>query len=819
MSNSILEFKLALASLQKAWGFVLAVILTLGITLGALVSILSLNHLLYVKPLPYDDYERLQLVKGVFINNGVTVMNNVNSYASAGALYGMKEYFEQAAMLTFETLELDTPQRPLVTSTFTTPEYFSLLNTPMAVGRYFSESEKVNSYNPVAVISYQTWQNIYQGREDILQQSAQLNERSFNIIGVTAKTFNEPHFFSAEFTGTEIWLPWDYHQGSEEARKKWTLLTPRTNVIGKISKNLSQEQAQQAVGKELNRIFTTAVAPPGRKIPYSMSAEMASFESVIIGESRTTALLLLLGSVTLLLIACSNVINLMLSRIAQKHRQLTIKATLGASPWHLFKSILAENIILMGTVFVFAIGCALVGFDLLRSLAAQQLPRLGELSFSFPVIIVTLIITTVLALLFSALSSRVIKYRKLQTSLQSSGKGTGLQVSPRVRSFLTASQVTLAVLLVVANLSVLKESSRVIYQSLGFETKDLNYLSVNYRGKNLSDTERAQMSQEVISMLENQAQISAVSATTSEPTTPSNGGTATQNFGDDASTNVMMFFTSEQYFDVIQQPLVEGRAFTAAEVREQAQVAVITETLAAKLYLTDSAIGKNIVHNNNKTPYKIVGIVKDLSLPPLANALGGADMSKNHLYMPGYTIARTSELRFLVKTMHGQTLSKLNFQEILNNIDPKLKVWVLESMEVRHSEMVSREVATAQITVALTIISLLLAGVGIYGVLNYGTQLRQYELGVRMSIGANPNHIIFRVLKDNLRPVLYGFVASAILGTLFYSVLRQHFEGYLHIEGVELVAAAGLILLTAAVASYLPLRPIVNFWPAKSLKN
>ena len=125
MNNLIREIKFATASLQKARGFVVTVLLTLGITLGSLVSILALNHLINLQPLPYDDHEQLHLVKGVFLNNNVAVMKNVNSYASARALYNLDEYFEDAAMMTYETLELQSGQRPLVTGTFVSPEFLS----------------------------------------------------------------------------------------------------------------------------------------------------------------------------------------------------------------------------------------------------------------------------------------------------------------------------------------------------------------------------------------------------------------------------------------------------------------------------------------------------------------------------------------------------------------------------------------------------------------------------------------------------------------------------------------------------------------------
>lgn len=818
--GNLRELIFAAASLRRAPTFVAAVLLTLGVTLGTLVTTAVLSHVLIFKPLPYDDAERLFLVKGTLKNRDVTVMTNVNSYASAVDLY-QREQFERASILAFEFQQYSShPQQPLLTVNFVSPEFFSLLNTPMEHGRAFGNSEKLGTYNSVAVISHHTWQQHFQGRSDILGQRIELNGKSYAVIGVTAERFDEPKFFSDQFEGSDVWLPWDFHRGDERARNDWGALNPAITVIAKLAASIGQEHAAQIVSEGLNRNFLANLPNGGQDLPYSMSVQLSSFEDVILGDSRKTALLLLAGALTLLFIACSNIVNLMLSRTVQKQKRLTIQAIVGANRGHLFMSILAENILLMAAVALLSIGVTHLGFGVLRDLAAGYLPRLGELSLNAAFAGLTVLLAAVLAVLFSAAAIRVVQYDRLQSSVQSSGKGSGLQVSARVRSLLIAAQVALIGVLIAANMSVLKNATDIVLRDIGFNTQDLVYLSLNYQAGQITAAERQQLTQQILAALRTQPQVAMATSTTADPTRPSNGGPAIRYSGDRNPVNVMLFFTGPQYFDVMQQPMIEGRSFTEAEVLDNARVAVITRALAEKLYPGSSPLGKSVIQSMSTEPYTVVGVADSLALPPaVSDVLGGEEMNRQHLYVPGYTVANVEEFRFLIRLQPNQQVGREQWRALIRAINPNLNIWLLEGMESRRLDLMARELSTAKVTIALTIISMLLAGIGIYGVLNYNTELRRYELGIRMSLGARPADIVRLVFFSNARPVLWGFGASVLLGIAAYSVARQYADRYMHVEFVPLLTASIMILLIAAVSSYLPLHRLVRRWPIHAWRS
>lgn len=821
MKHFTRELKFALASLQAVPGFVSTIVATLGITLGALVCIVALNLTLFVKPLPYQDHERLFKVDGTFLHNGNPIAFNNHSFKSARALHKMDDVFETASISRHEYQRIASlPSQPSITAAFTTPEFFDMTNATMHLGRAFGQTESIDSQNPVAVISYDTWQNHYNSDKDILGKKIEVNSKSYSIVGVTAADYVQPEIAPELFKDTEVWMPWEFHSALNADRDSWGALLTDISVLGKIKPELSGEQAKQLLSNAINKAFVEGVAPGGRKsIPYSMAVEMNLFEHLIVGESRSTALLLLGAAVTLLLIASSNAINLMLSRTVQKHRQLTIRATLGANKRHLFIAILAENSILMALVSIVSLLMAFWGFSLLQQMANGQLPRLAELSLGAMELLFTFVTAALLAAVFSALSISMVKYRQLQASIQSSGKGSGLQVSTQVRNMLVASQIALAGVLLVANISVLKSSTDTVYREMGFNKDNLITLLLAYEDESQTEAEQRQMRLDLLRDMALNQQVAGVAGSTSEPTGITEVGQVSLNSGDEEGHSILMSWISDNYFDVVERKLIKGRYFTANEVTNDAQVAIISETLAARLFENAEPIGQKFFRSNNPEPYTVVGIISDLTLPALASQDVGEVTIKNHLFMPGLITPFNPVLRFMVRLKDNQKLSDAEIQAMLDKVDPKLTIQVYETMEEVHMRLLARELTASKIAIALGLLSLLMAGVGIYGVLNYGTQLRRYELGVRMSLGASPAKIVKQVLSDNAKPVFWGFVVCVLLATFIYSMARQYIEQYVYVEALPILSTVALIVLTAAIASYLPVRTIVRQWPVHSLRN
>ena len=821
MSQFIRELKFAFASLQAVPGFVSSIVATLGITLGALVCIVALNLTLFLKPLPYEDSDRLYRVDGSLLRDGEKIAFLTQSFKGAETLLKVDEVFEAVTISRHETLKLDNlSSRPSVTAVFLTPKFFELTNATMHLGRPFRESENLDTQNPVSVISYDTWQRHFNSDPDILGKKLEANNRSYSIVGVTSEDFVQPEIAPELYKDTHVWMPWDFHSALLADRENWGALLSDISVIGKIHPNLSASQAKQMLDSKINKAFTEGLSGgTGRSIPYQSAVDLLLFEHLIIGDSRSIALLLLGAAITLLLIASSNAVNLMLSRTVQNHRQLTIRATLGANKRHLFIAILAENTILMATVALVSLFVAFWGFSLLQQLANGQLPRLAELSIGFTELLFTVAAATILALCFSALSISMIKYRQLQASIQSSGKGSGLQVSTQVRNLLVASQIALAGLLLIANISVLKSSTDTAFREMGFNKDNLLTILLNYEDESLNETEQEQLRLDFMREMALNPQVKSATSTTNEPTGVTEVGEASNKADSEQGHPLLMSWINHNYFDVVEQELIKGRYFDSNEVTNYAQVAIISETLATRLYEQADPIGQKLFRATNPEPYIVVGVIKDLTLPKLASLDVGEEAIKNHLFMPGLITPNNPVLRFMVRLQDNQKLTESELYDIVKKIDSKLGIQIYETMDEVHTRLLAREITAAKISMALALLSLLMAGVGIYGVLNYGTQLRRYELGVRMSLGASPAKVITKVLSDNAKPVLWGFAVCIVLSIFIYSMARQYIEQYVFIEPIPILATATLILLTATIASYIPVKAIAKRWPVHSLRN
>jgi len=444
----------AWAGLSAKKGFLVAIVTTLGLTLGALLCILTLAYVVIYKPLPYPEQEHLYQVNGIMLDKtGQEVSRGVFSYPSLIHLFEKQTQFSQSALVSYEDRILSSlPTQPAIENAFVTPGWFTLLGSKMALGRSFEESENKDSYNPVAILSYEFWQNEFNADSSILEQTVTIDETNFRVVGVLAESFIEPQLFGFGIK-TDIFLPWDYNgfniESLSESFGNWSR---RHSFVGKLDSQLGVSQIEQTLTTLSNSHWRENVSEESE----DLKIELQSFKQAILGDSQNTVLLLLTGVIGLVLIACTNITNLFMSRTADQQRELAIQAAVGANRRHIFQALCAQAGIVVFLSVVVALVVASGGFWVLQQYLAQQLPRVDELAINSVTLVAALFIALVLGLFFARTSANMINYRALNATLQSSGKGTGIQVSKTVRQWLIISQVTVATLLVFFNISLLK---------------------------------------------------------------------------------------------------------------------------------------------------------------------------------------------------------------------------------------------------------------------------------------------------------------------------------------------------------------------------
>ena len=808
------QFSIALGSLRNAKGYVVAIVLTLGITLGALVAMFNLNYQLLAVPLPYPDQDRLYLMHCDTYRNGQPEslgVSNIMPYPLLVESYKLpNDYIEQKALANFYVDVIrGLPDTPQVNTTYITPEYLQILQPPMSLGRIFSADEGLDAHAPVTVISYQTWVEIFNKDPDILSKTLRFGAVDFKVIGVTAAEFSEPQLVGLG-RQTQVWLPWDYNLVPPDYRG-WSGFVDREHLVVKLKPGVNLAEVEHDLSTRLNARFQQENASVSYFAGFSLGFKLITYQRVILGDSKARALMLFAGALVLLLIAAANITNLILARAASQQRNMAIQAALGAQKAHLFQAFLAEILWLMGLSVIVSLMVSYGGITLLKALAGNYLPRLVELNLSWQSILFALFAALSLAFIFAFMVSKQVNYRALNMLLQSSGKGVGIQISSRLRALLILIQVTLAGILLAINIHILQQSVAHISQPLGIAIDDIYEVELNIGLQSASPPEERKRNLIAIrdELLAN-SKVANASLTNFFPIGQNSAGAdygliaATADYKD--SKRALLTYVDERYLDIYGIPLLRGRHFEAREFNEDTHVIIINETFARNLQADGQVLGKRYYAGLGE-PYEVIGIVKDLSLPGVAE--------EPRMYMPQ---ANVDFPRVLLKLKPNQAFTKEELNQLMAKVNSQYKVAVLLGMNSARDMLLAEDKVSAALTSALAVLTLCLAAIGIYGVLSYSVVLRRFELGIRMAIGARPATVFLQILKDNLWPVILGLSLALML--LLGLWLWLHGTSYrVSTHALVWVGPGLLIVSLVATASLLSVWNIIKNPAIYALRN
>jgi predicted permease len=808
MNHSIYLIKQAWAGLRAQKGFLVTIITTLGVTLGALLCILTLAYVVISKPLPYPEQEHLYQLNSVIVDKNRGETGRAYNYPSLIQLFDTQTVFSQSALVHYEEGILSSQAtQPSINTTYVTPDWFTLLGSKMDLGRSFEETEAKDSYNPVAVLSHEVWENEFNRDSDILEKTVTISGTNFRVVGVLAETFIEPQL-SGTGVKTDIFLPWDYNNDSLDPQRRefFGRFSTQSRFIGKLDSQLSISQIEQTLTTPFNSNWKENVSDIARYSNRSLRMELQPLKDAIIGDNEHSVLLLLAGVVGLVLIACTNITNLFMSRTAGQQRELAIQAAVGASKRHIFQILLAQS----GVVVLMSMAVALViasgGFLVLQEYLALRLPRVDELAINRVTLSAALFVAVLLGLFFARISASMINYRALNTTLQSSGKGTGIQVSQTVRRVLIISQVTIVTMLVFVNIGLLRDSLNVISTPLGFETENITALTLKINSaSNFSEEERKSLLLELKNKLMTLPQVEDVS----EAVSPLNRSRRT--FQTIEATQerslVQTRYVDNRYFQLIEQPLIEGDFFNAVDFNDENNIVIVNDVYASKLAEQGNVLGAKIFWVN--ALFTVNGVVKGVKMP-----------TETEIPMRSYFPTYESVPQLLLKLKPNQNLSRELAVSIVQDVSRQFFVSELETLYDRRDQLLFTQYTTAITSSVLAILTIFLASVGLYGILSYATQMRRFELGTRLAIGAKRNDVISLIIKDNTGAVAIGFVISVVIMFGLYLGFSEALANYINPQ-LFLLFFVTLILISimALFACYWPLRTIINHPAIHSLRG
>jgi len=789
----------------------IVIVVALAMGIGANTAIFSVLNAVLLKPLPYQDAEQLVMMWQRFTGIGVPKDQNWTSPPEFNDVRRLQNSFSDIAATqasSFAMVVGDRPERVL--GQFVSPNFFKLLRVEPFLGRTFTADEEQQGKEAVVVISHGLWQRRFGSDRGMLERPLNLNGRPYQVIGIAPPGFKDP-----QQPDGEIWAALSFTPQQLTQRGSHGLL-----VIARIKPGLTIEQARGDMARVSERIIEGAPEYPYARFGYRVLINPLLEEYV--GDIRP-ALMMLMGSVGLvLLIACTNVANLLLVRASAREREMGIRTALGAGRRRLIQQTLTESVLLSLVGAIVGVVLAQFGVSLLASMAAQSFPRLAETQIDLVALMFTVAVAVGTGILFGLIpafqSASADSQEVLKEGNQTSTAGRGRL---RLRRVLVAAEVALSLLLLVGAGLLIKSFMRLQRVDGGFDPSGVLTMRIAIPAVRYSDPEQARnFFREVLRRTAAVPGVTSVGASNGVPLSGSGGsGTTTIDnpaFADDRGTpEADQRIVTPGYFEAMGMRLVSGRVFGDGDTEASQPVAIIDETMARTFWPNEDAIGKRIKRGGRQSTQPwltIVGVVRHVRYRTLE------EPSRVQLYMPHSQTPVTGMSLAVKTTLQPQALANIIQKEVMA-VDAEQPVWAIRTMDELMATSVMRRQLVMTLLTLFAGIALVLAAVGIYGVISYWVTQRSHEIGIRVAIGAGRLEVMTMVLGQSMSVVLIGLVVgligavalSRVMTTLLFDVSPTDVATF---GGYSLA-----LIIVGLLASYLPARRATRIDPVAMLRQ
>ena len=810
----------AARGLRKSPVFALTSIATIALGIGASTAIFSVVNAVLLQPLPYRDPGRLALIESDMRRR------NVVDFPFSGPdfddlRHDATQFHDIAAIFSGRAVVRDDSGEPaLLTNGAVTPNFFRLLGAHVVLGRDFTETDatpqapaaagNAAAAPVIAIPSNELWKRRYGGDPRVLGRPIELGAGGrAQIVGVL-----EPGF--------ELLFP--PRSGVERVPELWTALRVdfaaggRNDVflhaIGRMKPGASLATAQS----EADRIATGLRRRFAIKETAGLYIRVEPMRQHLVAEVRP-AILALMGAVLfLLLIACANVANLLLVRAASRGRELAVRAALGGNRWDLVRQMMAESLLLAGSGALFGLLVAAKGIDLLMYLAPANLPRLDAVAIDAAVLGFTAAIALLAALVFGILPALRASRPDIMDVLRASGRAAGLGRGRLLRNGVVMAEVALSFVLLVGSGLMVRSFLAIVHADPGFEAGGvLTFLMPMVRG---TSQERGAAESDFQNRLR---ALPGVLSAAAASTLPLDGGNPLARWGTEEALadparyhQANFIFVLPGYFEVMGTRLLAGRTFTPANDKNQPRLIVIDRILAAKAFPHDSAVGKRLLCRI-ATPepewFEVIGVVEHQRHDSLAT-----DGHEGAYVMDAYAGFGAAN-RWVVRTEGDAMKLAPLVREEIGRFDQRLAVADVQPM----TALVGR--AQAQTRFALILIgvfagiAVLLAGVGLYGVLASAVRQRTAEIGVRIALGAAPARIFQSVVGQGLALSAMGIAVGIVAALELTRAMTSMLVGVKPTDPLTFAAMAGLFFAVAAIASWIPAMRAAGLDPTNALRE
>jgi putative ABC transport system permease protein len=803
MGGLLSEFRYGARSLARSPGFTAVAVLTLALGIGANSAVFSLLNAVVLRPLPYDNPGRLVLVWESAPFFGVE--DSPVSPANFADWKARARSFEHMGGLEVTGYRLTGDGPPeMVRGANVTAGLFDALRTRPLLGRVFRKDDDRLDAAKVAILGEGLWRRRFNRDPGIIGRLIRLGDEKYTVVGVIASGTEPPSQYSGRLG--DVWTPlgakYTPEQWNNRGRHNWM-------VIARLNPGVTLAQADaemRSIGQALAREYPETNEKVG--------AFVAPLRDHFVRGSRRILTLLICTVGLVLLIACSNLANLLLARAARAGKEVVLRAVLGARTWHVARRFFCESLLIaaMGGLVGLAFASATFGF--LARFAPGDMAGFKSLSIDLRVLGFTAAVSIVVALVFSLIPLLHLRRLDLIEALKSSVRTLAAAHSNRARALLVGSQVALAFMLAIGAALLIQTFARVRSMDTGFRTENLLTVGLPRFGPTRpTQAEVAAWQQEVLERVRAIPGVASAGFTNHIPIAFKGdiSGVSAEGRSERDRVQCRSRTAGPGYLPTMGMRLLRGRDFTESDRDGAPLVALVNETLARELWPGLEPVGRKLVFGTGVFA-SVIGVVRDIRQ-------SGLDVApKPEFYVSSLQAgSHPSALAIHTKASPSSVIGAV--RQAVWSVDPEQPVVDVLTMDQILDEEVSQRRMQGLLLGFFAALALGLAALGLYGVLSYSVGQRGPEFGVRMALGASPGRLLARMVGEGLTLTLAGLAAGCAASLALSRLLGSFLFGVRATDPATYCAVAGLLLCTAALASYLPARRAMQVDPAAALKE
>lgn len=807
------DFRFALRSLRRAPGFALAVVLTLGLGIGATTAIFSVVRAVMLKPLPHEDGDRLvylrQSVEGIGGENVLFSVPEILDFREqAGTLGGIAEYSEFDLILQ-EELDAVRIRVGLVTG-----NYFSVMGLRPVLGRLTTPDDDGTAVPPVMVLTHEYWQRRFGGDPGIVGRTVRVNDQAATVIGVV-----EPApYFPGRMDALMNMVISEHHTSAMMVHGRTHRMT---EMIARLAPGATVEQARAEVASIRARV--QADHPDAYDAASNFTVSVTPFREVLGERARLTLWLLMGAAAFVLVIACANVTNLVLMRGVRREQELVIRAALGAGSGVLRRLLLAENLLLALAGSVLGLVVAFGGVGMLTALAARYTPRASEIAVDGMVLGFTLVLAVAVAVLLSY-APQFVKETALGAWLTGAGKSSAGRRRQRIQRGLVVAQIAVSVVLLTGAGLLTRTLLQLAEVDTGLHAPEVLTMEVSLAGSGRSSADQAQLYEQIRQELATLPGVTEVGVGSVMPLRNAGFQLDIKAEGREQPPNEPMpradFRTANPgYFRAAGIPLRRGREFATTDRAGSPLVVILNETLAGQLFPGVDPVGRRVawtgdvlrfipVSGDWRTVVGVVGDTKDDGVDGGSRPVVFMPFGQEEIFSGGLVIRAEQDAVGLAPTA----------TRLVRGLAPRQPIENVLTVDQIRDESVAPRRLNAVLIAAFGVLALIIAAVGIAGVLAFSVSARTNEIGIRMSLGADSARVQRMILSEGGALLLLGLgagVAGALLATRF---IRGLLYGVPPHDPVTMAVVALVMVAIGVGACWIPARRAARIDPGVALR-